>query len=359
MDDRSEDRLKRLLDLVVLLLNASEPVPFQALAEQFEAYQGRKLSAERTFERDKADLVKLGIPIRWVAPDRYEDEETGGYVIDRRAYLLPAVRFTRDELAALVASAAITRAHPGLPYADAVDSALGKVSFDAPDAAESIRRERRDVIVHLPAAEQSPVESEVLGKLEEAVRLRKRVALRHRSAATGAELARQVDPYGLVYKQGAWMLVGFCHLRQGIRSFRLDRVAAVTLAPRLRVPDFERPEVNLRSFAERSPWRFEVHAPVEVELEVAAGAALLDEDVGERVERRELPDGRIRLRFRCSNTSYLLERVRVAGDELSLRAPPELLAELTAGLLAIAALHEAPLPPAEAAPALPDQAARP
>src|SRR6478752_7565922 len=134
MDDRSEDRLKRLLDLVVLLLNATEPVPFEALAEQFDAYQGRKLSAERSFERDKADLVRLGIPIRWVGPSRFEDEE-GGYVIDRGAYLLPAVRFTQDELAALVASAAITRAHPGLPYADAVDSALSKVSFDAPDAA--------------------------------------------------------------------------------------------------------------------------------------------------------------------------------------------------------------------------------
>jgi predicted DNA-binding transcriptional regulator YafY len=35
---------------------------------------------------------------------------------------------------------------------------------------------------------------------------------------------RRVDPYGLTYKIGAWYLVGYCHLRQGIRTFGLDRI---------------------------------------------------------------------------------------------------------------------------------------
>jgi predicted DNA-binding transcriptional regulator YafY len=35
---------------------------------------------------------------------------------------------------------------------------------------------------------------------------------------------RLVDPYGLVYHDGVWIMVGFCHLRKEIRSFAVDRV---------------------------------------------------------------------------------------------------------------------------------------
>ena len=35
---------------------------------------------------------------------------------------------------------------------------------------------------------------------------------------------REFDPYGLAWRAGAWYAVGMCHLRHGLRSFRLDRV---------------------------------------------------------------------------------------------------------------------------------------
>ena len=41
---------------------------------------------------------------------------------------------------------------------------------------------------------------------------------------------RRVDPYGLTYKIGAWYLVGWCHLRKGIRTFGLDRIKWLRVA---------------------------------------------------------------------------------------------------------------------------------
>lgn len=35
---------------------------------------------------------------------------------------------------------------------------------------------------------------------------------------------RQVDPYSLVFRRHAWYLIGFCHLREEIRIFRLNRI---------------------------------------------------------------------------------------------------------------------------------------
>lgn len=42
---------------------------------------------------------------------------------------------------------------------------------------------------------------------------------------------RDVDPYGLAYRGGCWYLVGYCHLRQALRTFRLDRVHSVAVSP--------------------------------------------------------------------------------------------------------------------------------
>lgn len=35
---------------------------------------------------------------------------------------------------------------------------------------------------------------------------------------------RKLDPYGLAYRFGKWYIVGFCHFRQDLRTFRVDRI---------------------------------------------------------------------------------------------------------------------------------------
>ena len=50
--------------------------------------------------------------------------------------------------------------------------------------------------------------------------------MRYRAAQRN-ETERDFDPYGLGYREGCWYVVGMCHLRHGLRSFRLDRVLSV------------------------------------------------------------------------------------------------------------------------------------
>ena len=50
--------------------------------------------------------------------------------------------------------------------------------------------------------------------------------LRYRSAES-APTEREFDPYGLAYRSGRWYVVGHCHLRKGLRSFRIDRILGV------------------------------------------------------------------------------------------------------------------------------------
>jgi predicted DNA-binding transcriptional regulator YafY len=54
------------------------------------------------------------------------------------------------------------------------------------------------------------------------------VWLRYRSREE-RETERQFDPYNLVYTIGLWYVIGFCHLRQDVRTFRLDRIQELRL----------------------------------------------------------------------------------------------------------------------------------
>src|SRR5579872_4419202 len=65
--------------------------------------------------------------------------------------------------------------------------------------------------------------SDIVSTLSIAALQERSVLLRYR-AWDDEETERRVDLYGLVYRAGFWYAVGYCHLREGVRVFRLDRV---------------------------------------------------------------------------------------------------------------------------------------
>ena len=69
-DPRRSDRSKRLLDLVMMLMRSRLPVAYRDIREQFVAYQTANVEAGlRAFERDKAELLELGVPLRYISAE--------------------------------------------------------------------------------------------------------------------------------------------------------------------------------------------------------------------------------------------------------------------------------------------------
>ncbi len=105
--------------------------------------------------------------------------------------------------------------------------------------------------------------------LGQAARQRQRVWLRYRAWESN-ESERLLDPYGLVYRGNRWYVVGYCHLRQSIRVFRLDRVVKVEV----REEHFERPErFDVLEQVERSIGQTPARWHCEVRLALALEAA--------------------------------------------------------------------------------------
>jgi proteasome accessory factor B len=337
------DRSKRLLDLVMILLGARTPVTYREIREQFSAYQTLNVEAGlRAFERDKADLLELGVPIRYITPDEDDSLEDGGYVIDLKRFKMPEVRLTPDEISALVLAASVAHAMPGGTYPKIVDLALKKLAFDLPELPDTPTSFPRPapVLVHFPerrvALGARPEIGEIYATLESATRLRKRVTLTYQAAATGMVSKRDLDPYALVYREGAWLAVGWCHLRKEVRSFRVDRMNEAVQAPKPKSPDFERPaNFDVKAFAQRSPWTFTTDPPEEIQLSLSPEAAEVgNEDFGLAAVKRQDGD-RLLITFDCGNFEFAATRILAAKGAIKIVRGERLRARIAEELSAI------------------------
>ncbi len=350
------DKAERLLDLVALLLDAREPVSFAELRDLFpDEYGGSRAAAERKLERDKADLLDLGVPIEYVAPEQLDERDLGGYRIDRKTFFLPDPRLLPEESAALYAAGAAALATRDFPFAQDLQHALRKISLAGDTHAVGNEAARRLLVVR-PG---DPLRTEKLRTLGDAVARRKRVHIHYEAppgldGKPGNRTERDVEPWGLAFRGRAWRLVGR-DPEKGQRVFLVERIARIevnSLKPH--TPDFDPPEdFDAGNAAARSskPWLWEHHAPEQVALRFAKGS----EAIGERLF--DAPDGRLMV----TNLEGLVPQLLSLGDRVSVASPAAAQDKVRAALLRIQEnLRSPPEPSAEAfAPARSDARAEP
>lgn len=316
------DRTQRLLSLVAMLLDARAPVPFSAIREAFRGeYGGSDEAAERKFERDKADLHELGIPLRYVSPEVDDSEsEGGGYELDPSAYYLPDVGLTPEETAVLYAAGAAALQSGAFPLAADLRHALRKVSYLG-------RAEEAPPPIHLHADVGGPGEpvAAMLPTLWAGLSARKSITFEYRSPHRPVLETRKVDAWGLALRRGAWTLVGHCHLRGALRTFQVRRMKSVTVnAQRPRTPDYDIPaDFVLDAHVAHHPWGHRFHAPLEVQVEFREALAPLWARMLPGARAEGPPEGdrqRVSLEVTyldglCRHVLSLSPRARVVGPE--------------------------------------------
>ncbi|MEU6779526.1 YafY family protein [Nonomuraea angiospora] len=196
------------------------------LAKRFEV-------SVRTIERDITALQESGVPI-YAEPGR-----KGGYAIDKKMSL-PPLNFTPAEAVAI--AVALSKAGDQ-PFGRQARSALRKVVAAMPGSEGDLARElaRRVQLVHQPpepgSPEIQPLGGEGISRAIEEALLRRRVLRLEYADAKGALTSRDVEPgVFLGGRGGFWYLVAWCRLRDDVRVFRLDRIAAATVTTE-RSPD--------------------------------------------------------------------------------------------------------------------------
>ena len=295
----------RLLELLELL-QAQPLITGRDISDRLEI-------DPRTVRRYVEALQNLGIPVEG------QRGVGGGYRI-RPGYRLPPLMLTDDEAVA-VALGVQAAGRLGLSgSAEAVEGALVKIHRVLPDG---LRRRVEALEATLDFTSRrtkgAPVRGDTVLLLADVIRRRRRVRGTYR-AFSGEETRRELSPHGLVVHSGRWYLAAHDHLRDDLRTFRVDRIRRVRAITEAAVdpPEGFDAVAYVSTSLARVPWRWEVE--VLLELPVDEAARRVPATLAELVDE----DGATVLRMRVGSLDWMATILAGLGCGFSIRRPDEL-----------------------------------
>lgn len=311
------DRVERLTNLLALLLETTQPMTLVEIAgEMGDQYPPTLANLRANFERDKAALREIGVPIETTVLIG-DHAGMSAYWIDRQRYELSDLDLDPAETRALQMAFAAVRSSSGAAIT-AGEEALWKLGTERVDAGLAVTA----VVPELPS----------LPTLRDAIARRATVAFRYH------DRDRLVDPFGLLLRDGFWYVLGRDHRHDEQRTYRVDRVQGSVA---VREPDgaFERPA----GFDPRTAFSSEAkHFGVVGEdartarVRVSAErAVIVERGVGvDRVVHRA-SDGSIDIDVPCANIGAFGSWVLGLMDHAEVLGPPDVRDAVRARLQAL------------------------
>jgi proteasome accessory factor B len=306
----SRTRTERLVNLVICLLSTRRFLTAAQIAATVPGYEHdpddpRDHEAfQRKFERDKAELRELGVPLETGTASIFDQEP--GYRIAQREYALPDILLAPDEAAAVGIAARLWQ-HAGL--AAAASSGLAKLR------AAGVEVDPQATLGVEPVVTVDPA----FGPLTAAARARRAVTFKYRRPEGDEPSTRRLEPWGVVCWRGRWYVVGHDRDRGATRCFRLSRIVGEVKATGR--PDAftspENPDLISHVASSSGPIARNGRAIVTVKPGRAAGLRRMASDAV------ALPEGD-RLTIAYGDAEWLAARIAGYGPDVKAEGPPEL-----------------------------------
>lgn len=210
------DRAALLLQLVPYLIGKGE-VSVTEAADEFDVTPERMRAMVR-------GLTVIGLPGEagfWQMPHELFDidwellEERDLIVLTNSVGLERAPRLTAREAAALLAGLQLAATLPGVGDTELFAELLAKLARGAASTPAEM------VVASAPVDQARHV-------VADALRAGVAVTFAYKPPDASAT-TRTVDPVKVIIADGQWYLQGWCHLRQAMRTFHLDRVSDLVL----------------------------------------------------------------------------------------------------------------------------------
>lgn len=206
------DRLQRIYKLHRIISSRRYPVSRATLEKELEC---SRATVKRIIEEMK---------LHFNAPLEY-DRERNGYYYDTQegqAFELPGIWFNAAELHALLATQQLLeQMQPGLlgthlkPIKERVEKLLATGQHDSGEIAKRVR------ILRMTGRHTS---SEHFQTIVGALLQRQRLAIRYHGRGKDEETRREISPQRLTHYRDNWYLDAWCHQRNALRSFAVDRL---------------------------------------------------------------------------------------------------------------------------------------
>jgi predicted DNA-binding transcriptional regulator YafY len=260
-------------DSLILILNkldSRDRVTVDSLSQEIGVSQ-------RTVFRYLNTIQTAGFPVVF-------DKEQGGYIF-MEGYSLKKPDLSAEETLALGIS---RKMMAGL--GSGWENSMKRIE-------EKLSVKKTDIPRHIVLSGAGPTEEVVdrLGLIHQAIMNFQRLQMTYRPLYSDQKTKRKVDPYYLFFEDEFWYFRGYCHLREEVRTFALDRIMALKTREEHFIPRNIAPEEEL-SGAFGTVVDGE---PVEVVLHFDAECRpyLERKKWHESQRQRDLKDGRLELRF--------------------------------------------------------------
>ncbi|SNT04997.1 Predicted DNA-binding transcriptional regulator YafY, contains an HTH and WYL domains [Anaerovirgula multivorans] len=207
---------------ILWMLNSGTKITAKQIAEKLEINI-------RTVYRYIDSLCASGVPII------SGSGQNGGYSLLNNFIQAPLC-FDIEEQKALL-HAAVFAKEAGYPFSEALNRATEKLKLYSNQEQENILN-RHLIGFEVINRDIAPAVKVVLEELEQSVANEYSVEIEYRSKNEEQSRQRVINPYGIIYWNNKWYTIGFCHLRDEIRSFRVERIVQIKQTKMM----FERPE---------------------------------------------------------------------------------------------------------------------
>ena len=267
--------------------------------------------SERTIYRDIISLSSANVPI-------YFDD---GYKLLTDAFL-PPLNLSLEDYIVLKLGLGSSPLSINTPLGKSAKRVLAKIDASlSPD----VKNRLGDLGDPLRITLKTTVDLTKLGLIfnliEQSILNRRTIRLDYDALESGKS-SREIDPYALIFRRHSWYLLGFCHLREEIRIFRLNRIYKVTLTDK----SFEKkPDFSIEKFFKDS-WEIYQGEPTEVKLRFFGKAVKVIESgqhhSSENLNKQE--DGSLLYSVRVSGIEEISRWILGFGDMAEVLEPKEL-----------------------------------
>ncbi len=295
----------RLITLIMLL----QRHPNQKAAD----LAGELGVSVRSVHRYFGMLEEMGIPVY------AERGPYGGFSLVR-GYKMPPLALTPEEAVAVTLGTSLVGEMWGQLYQEAATGALAKLENLLPDEQrQEVAWARRSLIATGLHRSDLDTLAPSLEKLRRAVREYRRVNIHYRSSSSLQPEPRDIDPYALVHRWGWWYTVGYCHLRQEMRSFRVDRMEVVNLTAQVfQIP----PEFDIQTYLDKE-WKAQPQVQARL-LFASQGAHIAHYNRANWETLEELPDGSVLVTMAAPDLNWAASNVLAYGPLVTVLEPEAL-----------------------------------
>jgi predicted DNA-binding transcriptional regulator YafY len=297
------NRIDRL-HAILTHLQSKKRVTAQEMADRFNI-------SLRTVYRDVKALDESGVPVI--------GEAGSGYTI-MEGYRLPPVMFTQEEASALLLGAKLAEQFTDGSVKRHFTGALFKIKavLRSPDK-EYVDSLTDHIEIITRGAPEVDSPQHFLSQLQQAVVHKKIVQLHYKSNSNAKEevTRRRVEPIGLLYYSSAWHLIGWCHLRNDYRDFRMSRMLGVVLEDLVFDPSAH---PSIREYIDR----------IRMDSDLQEAVVLFDREMAKYLNEQkylngfvseEMLDSCIRMKFLTSSFYYFSRWLLTYTDHVRVESP--------------------------------------